>query len=619
MITYHPEFKKNWKKALLLLSLLLILLLCLFVAIQIIPFEKKDDLTLKRLAFHGTYQFSEKDLPKTYTADAKIDASRHDTLILKGFFNRPVSEDVQVLFMIRYLEVHIYNQNTEVFSFGEEGRYPSIMQSEGSSWGHFIMPFTASEDQEWTIILKNKYDNNYGNAYTSFINSLFTGDQGDLLERIIIRNLFFVIPGFLFLVFGTSVLLALLVLKRRKITVHHSVPIGALYMLMMGLSILLDPVLATLLIDGPILVMFAETLVLIFSAPLLLFYIRSFSSPGIRKIINGMIILTILAAIWYLVSQLFGYFDAFSAREYLIPFYILMMSAILLLSFTELKRCTARLSRHVFISLSILIFFYLLEFANYELELMQKSLFMTMGYTVFMLMQAYLAIKSIGGAILSAKQIAEMEKELTESRMAIMLSQIQPHFLYNALNTIRYLCVTDPKLAGKTVESFAKYLRANMDSLKQTTPIPFLQELDHLKNYLSIETLRFEDVHIEYDLKSLDFKLPPLTIQPIVENAIKHGVTQKDEGGTVWIKTWSDERRHYIEIKDNGAGFDITAKKQDGRTHIGIANTKERLAAMCGGSMAVESRIDEGTTVSIMLPVLPEEAALDSVQNNTME
>lgn len=227
---------------------------------------------------------------------------------------------------------------------------------------------------------------------------------------------------------------------------------------------------------------------------------------------------------------------------------------------------------------------------------------MTIGFVIFTLLQAYLAVKNVGAAILSAKQVAELEKELAENQIAIMLSQIQPHFLYNALNTIRYLCLTEPKVASTTVESFAKYLRANMDSLKQKTPIPFEQELNHLRNYLAIEQLRFDDVEIVYHLKTTDFTLPALTIQPLVENAIKYGVTEKDEGGTVTIETWEDEKKYYVKISDDGAGFDVNEKKQDGRNHIGVENTRERVAAMCGGTLEIDSRVGDGTDVLITLP-----------------
>lgn len=200
------------------------------------------------------------------------------------------------------------------------------------------------------------------------------------------------------------------------------------------------------------------------------------------------------------------------------------------------------------------------------------------------------------------RRIAEQEASLSENRIAIMLSQIQPHFLYNALNTIQYLCETQPKRASLAVGKFSKYLRANMDSLTQKEPIPFEQELTHLENYLYIERLRFPDMQITYDLQIKDFHLPALTLQPLVENAIKHGVRQKESDGCITISAWQDEGAWCVCVADDGEGFDTEQLPQDGRSHVGISNTRSRLKAMCEGELNIESKLGRGTTVTIIIP-----------------
>ncbi len=197
----------------------------------------------------------------------------------------------------------------------------------------------------------------------------------------------------------------------------------------------------------------------------------------------------------------------------------------------------------------------------------------------------------------------KMESELNNSAVAIMLSQIQPHFLYNALNAIEYLCVKDPLTAHQAIERFAKYLRSNMDSLKQNHLIPFSKELEHLKNYLYLEELRFGDrLRIAYDIKTDEIWLPPLTIQPLVENAIRYGIMQRPEGGTVTVATRREGDSVVLTISDNGVGFDPMAVQYDGRSHIGISNTRERLHAMCGGIMEIESLPGKGTSILIRVP-----------------
>jgi sensor histidine kinase YesM len=186
-----------------------------------------------------------------------------------------------------------------------------------------------------------------------------------------------------------------------------------------------------------------------------------------------------------------------------------------------------------------------------------------------------------------------------------MLSQIKPHFLYNALNTIKYLIKKDPKTAEQVVVKFSKYLRANMDSLTQKTPLPVEKELDHVSNYTDIEKHRFGDrLNVIYDIGCKDFVILPLTIQPIVENAIKHGINQKPEGGTVTVKTYEDEDSFYVDISDDGVGYDINKKpdENDERSHVGINNIKIRLKEMLKATVEVESAVGVGTRVLIKIP-----------------
>ncbi len=206
-------------------------------------------------------------------------------------------------------------------------------------------------------------------------------------------------------------------------------------------------------------------------------------------------------------------------------------------------------------------------------------------------------------AFSKAQKAAVLEKEISEINTTLMLSQIQPHFLYNALNTIKYLTKKDPKKAENAIVKFSNYLRANMDSLTQKETISFEKEFEHVKNYIDIEQLRFGGrLNIEYNIEFTDFCIPPLTIQPIVENAIKYGVNQKPEGGTVKISTAEDEDTVYVVVEDDGVGFDVNEKKNDGRSHVGITNIKRRLKSLLDAKVTIDSVIGEGTIVTITIP-----------------
>lgn len=199
-------------------------------------------------------------------------------------------------------------------------------------------------------------------------------------------------------------------------------------------------------------------------------------------------------------------------------------------------------------------------------------------------------------------RMEQQEKELAEARIDIMLSQIQPHFLYNSLTAIRRLCDKDPQAAKKAIQDFALFLRANMDSLKSKSPIPFEQELVHVESYLALELQRFQNrLHVVYDIPCRDFSIPPLTLQPIVENAVRHGVLRREEGGTVTISTRETENAWLIIVKDDGVGIGAPDHTET-CSHIGIDNVRARLEALCRGTLVLESTAGAGTTAAITIP-----------------
>ena len=153
------------------------------------------------------------------------------------------------------------------------------------------------------------------------------------------------------------------------------------------------------------------------------------------------------------------------------------------------------------------------------------------------------------------------------------------------------------------VNSFSEYLRNNLSSLEETRLISFETELSHIKTYLDIEKVRFEDtLEIEYDVQCVDFVLPVLTVQPIVENAVKHGTSKKRGGGKVTISTAEDKEFYVIKVSDTGCGFDPTKTLDDGQRHVGIENVRQRLSNMCAGSLTIESAVGEGTLAVIKIP-----------------
>ena len=199
------------------------------------------------------------------------------------------------------------------------------------------------------------------------------------------------------------------------------------------------------------------------------------------------------------------------------------------------------------------------------------------------------------------EEAARMGRELQDSRLRLMISQIQPHFIYNTLSSIRTLIKLDPDRAYSLVYDFSKYLRANIDSIGQGGMIPFARELEHIQNYCNIEKVRFGDkLSLVYDIGPDGFEVPPLTVQPLVENAIKHGIRGKNGGGTVKVRTAEDENSYLVEVLDDGAGFDTGAEVS--RSSAGLENIRLRLREIAGAGLEINSIPGKGTRAIVRIP-----------------
>lgn len=198
-------------------------------------------------------------------------------------------------------------------------------------------------------------------------------------------------------------------------------------------------------------------------------------------------------------------------------------------------------------------------------------------------------------------ELEEMETQLTLSRTATMMSQIRSHFVFNILNAISGMCKYDPEKADDTVVRFARYLRNNIGIMEDDRPLPFSTELAHLEDYVLLEQVRFGDrIEFSVDTETESFMLPPLILQPIVENAIKHGLSKKPGGGTVCIATRDDGKNIRIIVTDDGVGFEMSEPEREGA--VGLKNIRYRLRHLVRGTLEIDSHVGVGTTVTITIP-----------------
>ena len=198
------------------------------------------------------------------------------------------------------------------------------------------------------------------------------------------------------------------------------------------------------------------------------------------------------------------------------------------------------------------------------------------------------------------EQDLKQQREIAAQRADILILQMRPHFIYNTMMSIYYLCLQNPKKAQSVTLDFTSYLRRNFTAIASAETIPFSEELEHTRAYLSVEQAQFEDgLFVEYDTPHTDFRLPPLTLQPIVENAVKHGMDPDSEPLHVFIRTRKTDSGSEILVEDDGTGFEPA---NDDEPHIALSNIRQRLELMCRGKLTILPREGGGTMVKAEIP-----------------
>jgi len=274
------------------------------------------------------------------------------------------------------------------------------------------------------------------------------------------------------------------------------------------------------------------------------------------------------------------------------PLLMAPLTGIMLLTLAGLFRWRDRLSRkHLW---AFLVYLVPMTVAILIHSFVYVPLFLTVSITLCAL--------SMFGIILSEEvdHYIRQQREIAHQRASIMVLQMRPHFIYNTMMSIYYLCKQDPDQAQQVTLDFTTYLRKNFSAIASEDTILFSEELEHTRAYLAVEQAQFDDrLFVDYDTPHTLFRVPPLTLQPIVENAVKHGMDPDYEPLHISIRTRKTDSGSEITVEDNGPGFDPA---EDDEPHIALANIRERLEMMCGGRLEIASREAGGTAVRLLVP-----------------
>ncbi len=424
---------------------------------------------------------------------------------------------------------------------------------------------------------------------------IYIGKQLNLYGKEIANDIFNIILCFIVICVGIA-LITFRKVMAYDLFINKSFSFS-MFLISLGVLKIINTETFALLVEHPFFFYLSNFLSITNSITFMLYFNRYFT-PTKRKILNY----SYIAFAIFLVVQITVYF--FGVKNMIdviiIPNVLMMMNIFVMGYFLTISKEGSTYSYNLKVLFMLLAVGGLADLFIYYINNNFNISLCLVAVMIFVMLYVNDMIKQ---TMKQRKELREKEKEVMDSRMELMMSQIRPHFMYNTLGTIYTLCLEDSKKAADVVYDFSQYLRGNFKELERKSLIPLTKEIQHVRHYTNIEQIRFEDIEIIFDLQCTDFMLPALTIQPLVENSIKHGLMGLEEGGYVKISTYETEEDYCVCVEDNGIGFDESLLlENNSNKHLGILNIKGRIEVMCNGRLTIETENGIGTKAIIHLP-----------------
>lgn len=527
----------------------------------------------------------------------------HNATVI-GTFHRPIRSEESFVYLPRNLRVRLSVNGREMFHCRNNTSLPKFKQFAGNSARIADIGEVKTTDTI-QIDMEKVYDIGDDYYVQTMIDYMYVAKEGDVYQSFFTIGIIHPFIGFMIILFGCMIIILGLFQCTSQFKNLKYIWFLGLFCIFGGFAYLYDSCYSFIDFVFPYPVW--NTISEFLFPNLLIFCCLIFISGALkRKCVKRFIY---LLSMYYFVTRILGLFLQFMG---ILDFYAIrkanpitgstfVIVGGIALIYEYLKSKDRELLKVMFTILPLMLAI-IPKVADVILFQTVERAYLRMGILATCCILFYRALTFTRKSILLLEQEQKLKMEMQNAQIAIMLGQIQPHFLFNALNTLQHICTKNGVLAAEAISHFSKYLRGNMDSLTKEHPIPFGEELEHVKHYLYIQKLRFGDrIHIQYDLNNMDFDIPTLTLQPIVENAIRHGITKKAEGGTVWITTLKVLDEYIIIVADDGVGFDPHVRNCDRRSHIGLQNVEKRIKLQCDGSLSIESQPGFGTRVTIRL------------------
>ncbi len=545
-----------------------------------------------------------------FEGEYSLDGSEYETLnddvdligqnlSLRGHFDMDIPDNSCVQLYLPHLSISIRVNGEERFSYQGDVLDPKnhLRDVCGRQWVTWLTDGDISQDDLIEIELYNAHarGNGYGMWYC--LDNMYIGQETSFVPCM---QKIYQLDWTVGLVCGASaVLLALIAISYARIDLklaRHMI-FWAVFTLFIAGYYIFDSVNFNLNFRSIALDTYGREISLMLAGVSLLLCITDTLSSKRRKYsyiaaaVSGAEIAVILIVV------LTGRVGIYSSWKYWMP--------VIFLSYLASLTCCAaefiKYRRPIQIFYMLIVLAVMVEMVNMDLGYYRGGVIMKPLFLIVYIFYVVKAFRDMGRSYRRAKEAEQIEEELKNSRIFLAMSQIRSHFIFNVLNAISGMCKYDPEKADETVICFARYLRANVDMMEEDVLHPFAAEFHHLSDYIKLEQIRFgEDVlKFKTDIETMDFLIPPMLLQPIVENCIQHGLRPKAEGGTITLSVHKVGDNIEITVSDDGVGY-VVGNERVGS--VGMRNVQFRLKSMANGTMEVHSEPGKGTSTKLIMP-----------------
>ena len=562
------------------------------------------------LNFEGEYSFDGGESWEILTPASDLSSDQGD-LLLRGHFNYDLAEGA-VLYLYRDHfgvtiklngEQNYWSDQSEYLAMGEAGKkyFVNVCSRE---WAMIVLENGLAQTDLVEIHLQTMHNYIDIDAYRNFLNCCFVGPADTMIMEAYLQPhvTHWIILGSLLLILAVTMLGAAVAAAVIQTSMVQNLCKAGFLMLFSGGYMILDTVTLSFWSETQVFNTYARQICMMLAVYWMGLDVRDVMT-GQRKMMAKMILVASFALNAALILPSFmGVWAIYDTFPVWAVGQIIFTLVLLVLSIWEMWSGTERKYLNLWSSILLLISL-LLDIVGVGKSMYSRGTCTKVVFAVLFVIHGFYALKRVLVDYQGARRAKKLEKELEDSRIAIMLSQIQPHFVHNILNVIYYMCGKDPAAAQVAISKFSDHLRNKLEAISQKELITFRKELDHIRTYLELEQIRFgEELSVVFDIEEDSFLLPVLSVEPLVENAVKHGIAKKRGGGIVTISSRQTENAYQITITDTGAGFDVERYMDDGKVHVGLMNVRQRLRSRMNATVDINSVPGDGTTVTVTIP-----------------